>query len=124
MLSKKIIIPAVIIATVGIVTLGAISFASAQGGTTPLSGLAQAIAQKFNLNQSDVQNTISQYVQQGKITSEQEQAILDEQAKLKSEYNMQSLKNMTPAQRQQTVQNMKNEITAWAQSQGIDPSYI
>jgi hypothetical protein len=101
------------------------------------------IAQKFGLDQSQVQSVFDQYQQQnkatmqqrfqkrldqavaaGKITSAQEQSILAEQKKLQSEYPFSSLKNMTPAQRKQQFQNQQNEIKSWTQSNGIAASYL
>ncbi len=117
---------------------------AAQSGTATL---AQAIAQHFGLNQSQVQSVIDQFrstqqanrkqlmqqrenqyldqlVSQGKITAAQKQSILDEQAKLRSEYNPQNLRNQTPQQRRQTFQNIQNEVSSWAKSQGIDLSLL
>lgn len=144
MVQKKMFLPLAGIVSAGAIFLGGSQIFATQSGST---SLAQAIAQKFNLDQSQVQSVINQFrsnqqsnrqqqaqqregqyldqlVSQGKITAAQKQAILDEQAKLHSEYNPQNLKNQTPQQRQQTMQNEQNELKSWAQSQGIDLSLL
>lgn len=110
-------------------------------------GLVQFIAQKFGLDKTQVQNAVNEYqtqhmqqvqqtmqdnekkhldklVSQGKITSSQEQQIIDEQNKLKSEYNPQDLRSQTPDQRKATLQKEKAEIQAWSQQTGIDSKYL
>ncbi len=147
MLSKKILVVAGVVIVAGATVFG-VSQAHAQSSTTnPLSGLVQMIAQKFNLNQGQVQSAVDQYwqqhrqqmlqnaqlriktrldqaVQQGKLTAAQEQAILNELAQVRSKYTSQSFQNMTPTQRRQAIQSEVNELRSWAQSQGINPSYL
>ena len=133
-------IPVLAIAASGVVLFGATQMVHAQMPDRPFAGVAHAIAQKFNLSETDVQNVMNQQmktnmqnhiqnrldqlVKNGKITSTQEQAIKDELAKLKSEYDPASFKNMTADQRKQTMQKMRDEIKSWAQSQGIDEKYL
>jgi len=140
MLSKKILVPVFAIVIAGSTLVGVSAIAHAQTGTTPFAGLAQAIASKFNLNQSDVQSAITSYMQQnmqnrqknrldklvsaGKITSAQETAILAELATLQSQYSPSSFQGMTQAQRQQAMQDRKNALTTWANAQGINPAYV
>lgn len=105
------------------------------------------ITQKFGLDQNQVQSVFDQFqkdqkqnrvqknedmqkkrldqlVQQGKITSAQEQAIIDELASLKNKYNSDNLKNETVDQRKSQFQAMQDELKSWAKSQGIDPTYL
>ena len=109
--------------------------------------LVQFIAQKFGLDQNQVQTAINQFhtqqvqqrqqkmeaneksqldrlVSQGKITASQEQQILAEQTKLRTEYNHANFKSLTPAQRKQQFQNEKAEIKTWSQSTGINAQYL
>lgn len=147
--SKKLLIPVVAVIVGGSALLGVSAVANAQAGNSPFFGLAQEIASKFNLNSSDVQNTISTYMQQqhanmmqnrqqflknkldqevsaGKITSDQETAILNELTTLKNKYNIGpgNFKSMTQTQRQQAMQNMQNDLKSWTQSNGINLSLI
>lgn len=146
MLSKKIIIPVLALTLTGATVFG-IAKVNAQSTTQPYQGLVQAIAQKFNLNQSQVQSVVDQYreqlqasrqqqrqdklktklntlVQQGKITAAQEQSILAEFVKLQGEYNPANIQNLTRAQRQQEFQKRQQELQSWASSQGIYLSLI
>jgi hypothetical protein len=147
MISKKILIPAFAIIIGGGSLLGVSSLVHAQSGSGPFSGLAQTIASKFGLSQSDVQSAINTYMQQqrktmmqnmqqrlqnklnqeeqqGQITTGQESAILTELSSLKSQFNPSSFKSMTQQQRQQAFQTEKNNLQSWAQSQGINMSLI
>jgi hypothetical protein len=147
MITKKIILPALAIAVMGGTTIWATNHAYAQSETDTIAGLAQKISQKFNLDQSQVKSVIDEYhqgrkqerlkqfqqnqedrlnklVQDGKITQEQKQAILDEFAALKNKYSPQSLKDLTPQQRKEKMQAMKDEIKSWADAQKIDLSLL
>jgi hypothetical protein len=146
MISKKLIIPVFIVAIAGATLFVSVNAVRAQS-TNPFSGLAQAISSKFNLNQTDVQNEINSYMQgqrgnrqlnmqqmqkkrldnlisQGKITPVQETLIINELASIQSQFNPSSFKGMTQTQRQAAMQNENNTITAWANSNGINPSYV
>jgi hypothetical protein len=113
----------------------------------PLSGLVQMIAQKFNLDQGQVQTVVDQFrtqqkqtmmqnmqkrednrlaglVTSGKITDTQKQAIITELAALKIKYNPENFKNLSAADRKTQRQNEQNELKVWAQSQGIDIKLI
>lgn len=140
MLSKKLLVPAFAIVLGGSALFGANTLVHAQSNTSPFGNLAQAIAGKFNLNQSDVQSFLTTFrqqnmqqmqqkhfdllVTQGKITSAQETSILAELALVKGQNSPGSMQGMTPAQRQQAFQTEKNTLTIWANSQGINPLYV
>lgn len=147
MISKKIWLPVITVATVGAAAILSLSVAHAQTNASPWSGLAQMIAQKFGLDQTQVQSVVDQYhnqekqtmmqnmqqreasrldklVSDGKITSAQKQAIIDELAALKNKYNPQNLASLTQEQRQAQFKAEQDEITSWAKAQGIDPTYL
>lgn len=134
--TKVAAISAIAVFVIGLSALG-ITQVYAQSNGNPISGLARAIAQKFNPDPNQVQTTITDYrqqnrqtnlqnhlnqlVTQGKITQAQEQAIITEIASLKGKYNLNSLGTMTPQERKQALQNARNEFKTWAKSQGISP---
>ncbi len=144
MLTKKIIIPAAVAVIIGGAVLGvSASKAQAQFGNNRFAGLVQMIAQKFNLDQGAVQTVFDQYgqqqkanmqqklddrlnqaVQAGKLTQAQKDALVAKLAELKNKYSTTDFKNMTPDQRKQARQNEQAELISWAQSQGIDQSYL
>jgi len=116
-------------------------------------GLIQFIEQKFGLNQTQVQSAVNQYknqvkatitprptltpqqiqaqektrldklVSSGKITSDQENAIIAELATLSSQY---PLSGLTGTQRRTQMQAMQNALKTWAQAQNpsINVAYI
>lgn len=123
-----------------------------QGNEGFFQGLMQFIEQKFGLDKSQVQSAVQQYqsqrdatitprptmtqqkisdreksrldklVSSGKITSDQEQAILTELSSEQSKFS--SLQGETPDQRKVTMQTIQNDLKTWAQSQNIDPMYV
>lgn len=146
-MKKQIILPVLSLVLFGIIAFGVSQVYAQSNGSNFYSGLVQAIAQKFGLDQGQVQAVVDQYytqqkqnmqqnmqqreqdrldklVQDGKINATQKQAILDELAALKSKYNPADFKNMTADQRKQQFQAQQEEIKAWVQSQGIDQSYL
>lgn len=150
MISKKIILPvAALVIITGALAAAPYTYAQ-QPGTQHVNffqGLIDAIAQKFGLSTDQVKSVLTDYQQQqkqnkernwqqhqedrlnqlvkdGKITDTQKKAILDELAVLKSKYNQDNFKNMTPDRKKQQFQAMQDEIKSWANTQGIDPSYV
>lgn len=117
-------------------------------------GLLLFIEQKFGLDKTQVQSAITDYKQQwkatvtprpsptqqqmadrgkarldrlvkdGKITADQETAIINELAVLNLKYNFSSMKGLTPAERKAQMETRQNEILTWAKSMGIDSSFI
>lgn len=99
MITKKLILPIVAIVAAGGILTFSVSKVNAQTNT-PMSGLVQMIASKFNLDQTQVQTVVDQYhqtekgnrgtemknqedrlaklVTEGKITEAQKQAIIAE----------------------------------------------
>ena len=149
MLVKKLLVPVLAVVVTGSALVGANSIVSAQSVNTPNSGLAQVLAGKFHLNEADVQNAITTYMQQqranrqqnmsqrqkqrldklvsqGKISSGQETAILAKLKTLQDKYKSGSFQGMTQAQRQAAFQQEKKDIADWANTQNpkIDPAYV
>ncbi|CAN5126868.1 hypothetical protein BH09PAT1_BH09PAT1_6850 [soil metagenome] len=110
-------------------------------------GLAKYIADTFHLDQNQVKTAVNTYktqhqvanqqtrddrektrldqlVNDGKITSSQETAIVAELASLKTKYNPANIKDMTAAQRKAQFDAMQSEIQTWAKNNNIDPKYL
>ncbi len=146
MISKKILIPIVVLTIVSAAVIGAGSI-NAQTTNEPFSGLVDTIAQKFGLDKSKVQSTVdeyrekhqqerqqmmqqkiedklSQYVKDGKITETQKQAILKKHQELRNKFNPETMRNMTQDERKKAMDEKQAEIKSWAEAQGIDPNYF
>jgi Flp pilus assembly protein CpaB len=147
MISKKIILSIAIVGIVGLAAVVAKPVQAQDPSKNPLSGLVEAIAQKFSLDKTKVQVVVDDFekkrradmqkmmeqrmktkfdalVKQGKITSQQESAILAKLKELKGKNNPETFKNMTPQERQKAMQDKKTQLEQWAKSQGIDPQYL
>lgn len=146
-MKNKILLSTLVVILVGGAVVLNTDKVYAETNNNPLSKLVQMIAQKFGLDQNQVQSLFDQFqqeqkqnrvqkmknkeksrldqlIQQEKITSIQEQAIIDELAALKSKYNTNNLKSMTLEERKAQFQAMQNELNSWTKSQGIDPTLI
>ncbi len=101
--------------------------------TQTRSTLLQRIAEKFGLNQDDVDQVVADYqterrqemqsayedrltaaVENGQITAEQKQLILEKHNQLQQEYDSEN----------QQRQQHQEELQAWADENGIDVSYL
>ena len=143
-IKKKLIFPviAVAILSLGIIDVG---LASAKDTNKPQSTLVQKIAEKFNLNQNEVQqvfdevknehlaerkaveeNRLNQLVADGKITKDQKELIIKKHEELRAdrESNRDSLKDLSKAQRQKEMDAKKSELEALANDNNIDISYL
>jgi len=126
---------------------------NSQTHTGFFQGLIQFIEQKFGLSSTQVQSAVQQYksqrqatitprptwspqqmsdmqktrldklVSSGKITSDQETAILNELSTEQSKYAS-SLQNATPQQIRSTMQSMQSDLKTWAQANNINPAYV
>jgi hypothetical protein len=124
------------------------------GGGNFFTGLIQFIEQKFGLDKTQVQNAVKEYrqdhrasltprptrspqlmqdmekvrldklVQQGKLTNDQENAVITELQTLRSKYGLDTMSNVSPQDRRTKMQQMQNDLKTWAQSQNIDPKLI
>jgi membrane protein involved in colicin uptake len=146
-MKKQLILTATVLTLVGASAFGATA-AFAQG-SDPSSGLAQRIAEKFGLKQTDVQTVVDQYrteeraerqaemqtkyeerltqlVKDGKITEAQKQLILSKHAELQAsrEQEFTSFKNMTEDERKAAMEKKRSEMESWAKANGIDVQYV
>lgn len=146
---RKHLIVAASVATIGIAGLSAgVAHAATSNSTAktdPMSGLVDAVASKFNLNKSDVQQVfdtqkakmeadreqtikdkVAQLVTDGKITQAQADAINAKRAELQKEReaNKESFKSMTADQRKATMDKQKTDLETWAKQNNIDAQYL
>jgi len=63
-------------------------------------------------------------VEQGKITSDQETAILAELETLRTKYSPDSMKDLTQEERKSQMEAMQKELKTWTEEKGIDISYV
>ena len=137
------------IATLGI-TATAIGTGAAYAqtiDTNPMTGLAKTIAQKFNLDQTQVQNVVTEYhtqqrekmqiemqkrledrlnedVSKGNITESQKHAILKKMKEMRNTFGPEKFKDKTMEQMKAEKEKMHAELRSWATANGIDESYL
>ncbi len=130
-------------AAIGLATLtGAfIANAASTGTTNPADGLVSAIAQRFNLNKSDVQQVFDQQHQQmsanrqaqtktnldqavsgGKLTQDQENQILAKYQEIQA--FMTSLSGKSAADRQSAMKTEMTAIQQWVKDNNIPTAYF
>ncbi len=139
----------VTVAAVSILSGGLVmaSNASAESSSNQdhMASLVQKIADKFNLNKSDVQavfdqerqemqaevqakyeEKLTQLVKDGKITEQQKQLLLAKHKELESEMasNKDKFKDLTPAEIKSQMEAKRTELEAWAKANGIDLKYL
>ncbi|MBU0978611.1 hypothetical protein KKF92_02150, partial [Patescibacteria group bacterium] len=143
-MKKRIIFPAL---ALGILTTagfwGASQVVASQGGFH--DGLVQKLAERFNLNQADVEAVLNQYqserrdqmhtnrraqieerltqaVSDGQITQAQKDALLAKLAELKADRP--DIADLTLPERQARMESHRADMTAWAQANGLDPNLL
>lgn len=120
-----------------------------EGNNNFFQGLISFISQKFNLDKTQVQNAVTDYrnqnkptpkptltpdqiqarekqrldklVSNGKITSGQETAILNELSSLRSKYNISSLSGQDKINK---MKEMQAELKTWATNNNISWAYV
>lgn len=146
---RKHLAVAAAVATIGVAGLGAgVAHAATSSTTTktdPMSGLVDAIATKFNLNKSDVQQVVDD--QKSKMDVQREQKIKDDVAKLvtdgkitqaqadlinakraelekQREADKTSFDSMSEADRKTAMDKRKTDLESWAKQNNIDTQYL
>lgn len=139
--SKRLLLVAGAVSTVGLASLAGISGVSAQSDNTNKNGIVESISSKFNLNSDEVKKVFEEHrekreaehdkkrserlqklLDNGTITANQKTVIETKLADLKSdrEANKDSFKDLTPEQRKSKMDEKKAELEAWAKENGID----
>ncbi|MEI7818995.1 MAG: hypothetical protein WCI47_02655 [bacterium] len=132
------------IASLGIATVVGIGAVSAAQSTSGKS-LADAIAARFNVNKTEVQQVIDQHrdekkqgmeqnyekrlqgaVDDKKLTSEQRDKLLAKHKELFADMQSQrdALKDKTPAERKAAMQAKRDEVTQWEKDNNIPAGYL
>lgn len=138
--SKKIILPALAIA--GLLAVGSFSATTVQAMDNERGlPLIQRIAERFNLEESDVEEVFSQYrvehqvamqerfeerlsslVEEGKLTQEQADALIQKHEEMRADHE--ALLQASPEEREEYRAAHRAEMQAWADEQGIDLTII
>lgn len=122
MLSKKTTLAISVLALVGFVSILGINakgIKAAETKTDPFSGIVQAVAQKFNLDQAQVKTVVDDY---------QTQQRADMEAKMAADQENRLTQAVTDgkitADQKQKIIDERNQIKSWSSSTGIDTSYL
>ena len=138
LLRKNILLSVLGLTLIGGTFIGVTSV-SAQDATDKSQSIIQKLAQRFNLNESDVkavfveehqarqsqmkiafEQRLTQAVTDGKITEAQKTAILSKFSEVKAaKLNPGQFKNQKPEQRKQTMEQKKSELETWAKENGL-----
>lgn len=143
-LIQKLAIGTAVLASVATMGVTATQAARAPSDQNHMSSLVAAIAQKFNLSQSDVQQIfdqqrtqqqtqmqakhaealktrLDQAVKNAKLTQAQADAIIAKHAELK--IFMDGLKNKTEAERKAAMKTQKEALVVWAKANAIPDAF-
>ena len=145
---KKHLVAAGIATAIGITGLTGVAVANAATDTntsSPMSGLVDAIATKFNLNKADVQSVfdeqrtkmeaeretqvkdeVAQLVKDGKLTQDQADKINAKRAELKAAREAARTSDSTKTREQMKTEMdaKRTELETWAKDNGIDTAYL
>lgn len=139
-MKKKIFISSVIMT--GLLAVGAIGILPAYADDTPAyPPVVQKLADRFGLDVDDVQEVfdeeraehhaqmlqsfeeiLSQEVEDGKITEEQKQLILDKHEEMQAK--MEEFKDLSPEERREKMDAWHDELRTWAQENNIEMPFF
>ena len=129
--------------SLGLLTTIAVPVLAAESGTKTAKQdhhqiMIQALAQRFNLNQTDLQKFfneqrekhmtdrlnvfLSEAVTKGRITEAQKIAIIAKAKEVAAK--LPELQTLTPEQRAEKMKQLRTEIETWATQQGINKSFV
>lgn len=148
-MKKQLLVPAAIVAALGVAGIGMAGVTHALDSSSStkqdmFSSLAEAIAKKFNLNQSDVETVIkdqrsameqereneikdelTQLVSDSKLTQAQMDAIIAKRAELKQQRESSAPpENESASDRKATMEKRKTELDTWAKDNNIPTEYL
>ena len=136
---NKIFLPAILALSILVIGILATNVSAQDISNYP--PIVQKIADRFNLNVSEVQQVfdedrdahradmyahfaerLNDMVSDGKLTETQKEAILDKHEEMQDK--MEEFKNLSVDERHEKMQALREEFKTWAESQGIDLSVI
>lgn len=142
---KNLLLPIAILATAGVISLGAVSANAYFGNGERHDDMVKELSVKLGVDESKVsaifeemhkeqqqemENRLSERLDEavasGEITEAQKKAILTKHEEMRDEHeaDRESFQSMTPEQRRETRQTDRDEMEAWAEEQGIDLEYF
>ena len=77
--------------------------------------------ERFENMQAHLDERLDKAVEAGKITEEQKELILAKKSEMID--RMKELKDLSPEERKEQMQETREEMKAWAEENGIDPSF-
>jgi len=121
------------------VVYGAVNVYAQEISDYPL--IIQRLVERFNLDPAQVQEVftgvreermimrqanfgerLTQAVEEGKISEEQKQAILEKKAEMREKHE--ELKGLSPEERRQAMEQFREEMKVWADGNGITPELL
>lgn len=142
-LQKQISLAAItlVIGGAGILGVSTRAFAEDSNGQDTL---VQKIAQKFQIDQAEVQAVfdeehkaretemearheayLKQLVSEGKITEAQKQLLLQKHEEMRAQRpNREAMKSLSSDERKAQMDTKRQELDTWAKQNGIDPDYL
>jgi hypothetical protein len=144
-MNKKLLIPATVLSLVAVVSAVGVSTVRAQNYNNGTHPGAQALAEKFNLDQNEVENFFTQQrgfrhedreerheehlnelVNSGQLTQEQRNALEARHDEMESEReeHRAAMSNLTIEERQAERTEHRAEMEVWAEENGIDLSIL
>ena len=144
-IKKQLILSALVLSIVGTGVLGVVHASAQSNVDTPYTSLVQKIADKFNLNKTEVQALfdqehtemeekmkehmtarLDQLVKDGKLTEAQKKLIQNKQLELQSarEATREKMKNMTDEERKSAMEKERAALETWAKKNSIDLKYV
>jgi hypothetical protein len=141
--SKYLVVPIAALGLIAILTFAAVDRVSARGNSQRRNELAQAIAEQFNLEQGQVEDTIMSFhetnmetreqemrsrlearlgtaVQEGSLTEEQKYAILEKHEEKHDRMEALYDQDLSWDEMHEAQADIHEEMESWAAEQGID----
>lgn len=138
---RQVIITSLVLGAAAAGSLLAVSQTQAHGIDAGFGDFAAKFAQRFNLNEADVQafmeeqraegmvdmqlkmeEHLDQAVADGKITAEQKTAIVAKHEEMKA--NMEEIKSLPQAERKEALDQQREEMKAWAEANGLKDTFF